>query len=301
MEKFAKFIELMEVVDLPIGNKFTWINSNGKTRSRIDRILLSKGILYQWKVVAQVTGNRDISDHRRVWLKSSILDRGPKPFKVFNSWFEHEDFLKFVRQQGESFKVQGSSAFILKEKLRRLRDSLRGWNNRVFKRLDLHLEEEVKLLNELKSDGMSINSQLSQEVNARRKKSQDNIWRLLQHKEIMIKQKARLKWIKEGDNNTKYFHSVLKTRTRKNTIVSIQSDQGRLEGVEEVKEGVKKFFEQRFKKQCTPRPRLQGLEFNKLNDVERLALKEKFSREEIREVVFGCEGDRSPGPDGYNL
>lgn len=53
MEEFVKFIELMEVVDVPvIGNKLTWINSNGKASSRLVRILLSEGTINQWKVVA---------------------------------------------------------------------------------------------------------------------------------------------------------------------------------------------------------------------------------------------------------
>lgn len=73
------------------------------------------------------------------------------------------------------------------------------------------------------------------------------------------------------------------------------------EGVEEVKEGVKKHFEKRFKKLSKPGPRLQGIEFNRLFEDERVSLEEKFSREEIQEVVFSSEGDRIPGPDGYNL
>lgn len=75
MEEFTNFIELVEVVDLLVlGNKFTWINSNCKANSRIDRILLSEGIINLWKILAPVTGNRDILDHRPVWVKASNLD-----------------------------------------------------------------------------------------------------------------------------------------------------------------------------------------------------------------------------------
>lgn len=65
-EELGCFIDLMELVDLPIvGNKFTWINSNGKY-SRIDRFLLSEGIVNKWKIVAQETRNNDILDHMLV-------------------------------------------------------------------------------------------------------------------------------------------------------------------------------------------------------------------------------------------
>ncbi|XP_058747124.1 uncharacterized protein LOC131620122 [Vicia villosa] len=188
MEEFAKFIELMEGVDLPvIGKKFTWINSNEKARSRIDRILLSEGIINRWKVVAQVTGNRDISDHMPVCVKSSNLYWGPKPFKVFNSWDEYEDFFRFVKQQSDSVTIKGSSAFMLKEKFKRLKDSLRGWNHSVFGRLNLEIEEEVELLNELEMVDTSNSSQLSQEVNDKRKNLQENFWRKILRKESMLK------------------------------------------------------------------------------------------------------------------
>lgn len=34
---------------------------------------------------------------------------------------------------------------------------------------------------------------------------------------------------------------------------------------------------------------------------DRVGLEEVFSKEEIREVIFSCEGDKSPGPDKFNL
>ncbi|XP_058741524.1 uncharacterized protein LOC131613903 [Vicia villosa] len=122
MEEFAKFIELLELVDLPIvGNKFSWISSNGNARSRLDRILLSEGIIESWKVVAQMSGKRDISDHRPIWIKSSNLNWGPKPFKVFHAWYEHKEFMKFVDMEWNLGDIIGTSAFVLKEKFKRLR------------------------------------------------------------------------------------------------------------------------------------------------------------------------------------
>lgn len=99
MEEFNSFIELVEVVDLPVvGNKHTWIKSYGSSSIRIGRLLLSGGLVNDWKIVAQVSGNRDISDHMLVWIKASNLNWGPKSFKVFNCWFDHKDFLDFVKK-----------------------------------------------------------------------------------------------------------------------------------------------------------------------------------------------------------
>ncbi|XP_058776246.1 uncharacterized protein LOC131650555 [Vicia villosa] len=99
MVEFGEFLDKLELVDVQaLGNMFTWIKPNGKAGSRLDRILLSEELIHKWGVVAQVVGNRDISDHKLVWLKASRLDWGPKAFKVNRSWFEHKDFISFVKK-----------------------------------------------------------------------------------------------------------------------------------------------------------------------------------------------------------
>lgn len=74
-----------------------------------------------------------------------------------------------------------------------------------------------------------------------------------------------------------------------------------IEGVVEIKKEVKEYFEDRFKRKEVPRPRFKGIDFPKLTELDSAALDEEFSREEIKEVVFSCEGDRSPGLDNFNL
>ncbi|XP_058742067.1 uncharacterized protein LOC131614510 [Vicia villosa] len=71
IEDFSSFIDMMELVDVSVvGCTHTWINASGMASSRIDRFLLSEGIIQAWKIVAQYTGSRDISDHRPIWIKA---------------------------------------------------------------------------------------------------------------------------------------------------------------------------------------------------------------------------------------
>lgn len=74
-----------------------------------------------------------------------------------------------------------------------------------------------------------------------------------------------------------------------------------VEGVPDVKWGIEKFFYDKFKDHHIPRPGLDKIEFKRLSVKEKEGLEEMFSREEIREVIFGCEGDRSPGSGGLNM
>jgi hypothetical protein len=51
----------------------------------------------------------------------SNLNCGPKPFKVNNCWLEHLEFKSFVEKTWAKLKVDGKKAFIIKEKLKRLK------------------------------------------------------------------------------------------------------------------------------------------------------------------------------------
>lgn len=89
----------------------------------------------------------------------------------------------------------------------------------MFGWLDFKIEEDVEELNGIEDIAVNIQIDLSQDDGERRRLEHDKIWRNLHFKESMIKQKARIKWIKERDNNTKYFHFMLKAKLRRNSIV----------------------------------------------------------------------------------
>jgi hypothetical protein len=140
----------MEVVDVPVtGKKFTWFSGDGFAMSRLDRFLLSDGFIEKGGITNQRVGDRDISDHCPIWLECSRLNWGPKPFKFFNCWLQHPDFLEVVKNCWEKANIQGKRAYILKEKLKIVKETLKVWNKEVFGIIDLNLEKTVQELNEL--------------------------------------------------------------------------------------------------------------------------------------------------------
>lgn len=87
MVAFRVFIEDMDLVDVPcVGGRYTWFRGNGKAMSRLDRFLLSNGLIEYWNVLNQRIGNRDISDHFSISLTMRKVDLGPKPFRFNNAW-----------------------------------------------------------------------------------------------------------------------------------------------------------------------------------------------------------------------
>ncbi|XP_058783440.1 uncharacterized protein LOC131658124 [Vicia villosa] len=206
-----------------------------------------------WGVVGQLIGKRDISDHFPVWLVVDSENWGPEPFKFNNKWFQNKDFSNFVKKEWNAFEVYGRGYFVLKEKLGLLKDKLRWWNLNIFGKIYLEMEEEVNELNEL--DDMDMVDELVLED--KRKASRKFLFNL-KIKENMIIQKARMKWLNDGDVNSKFFHGVMKKRINRNHIGPVSSPRGLLNMVHEVKEEVYEHFTGKFKEGDFNRPTVEG-------------------------------------------
>jgi hypothetical protein len=126
-------------------------------------------------------------------------------------------------------------------------------------------------------------------------------WEQIHFKESILRQKSRSKWIQEGDSNTRFFHASVKGRCRRNQIVKLKKGDGWIEGVEEIKNEAKDHFSKHFTEEWMSRPFLQGIEFNSLSAEENESLLAPFDEEEVRETIWSCDGNKSPGPDGFNL
>ncbi|XP_058757255.1 uncharacterized protein LOC131630496 [Vicia villosa] len=106
MAEFGAFIEEMELIDLPAtGRKFTWFNAAGSSMSRLDRFLLSEGLIGAWDLKVQKVGDRSFSDHCPVFLKANNRNWGPIPFKFFNPWLKHEELIPFVDSVWNSLNI----------------------------------------------------------------------------------------------------------------------------------------------------------------------------------------------------
>jgi hypothetical protein len=114
-------------------------------------------------------------------------------------------------------------------------------------------------------------------------------------------QQSRSRWLKEGDANSKYFHSLLASRRRGNTISSVQVDGTTLEGVHHIRQAVFSHFANHFKASNMVRPGVENLRFNRLSVAEGSSLIRPFSEAEVRAAVWDCDSFKSPGPDGVNF
>ncbi|PNX80939.1 cysteine-rich receptor-like protein kinase, partial [Trifolium pratense] len=194
--------------------------------------------------------------------------------------------------------VKGTKAFILKEKLKRLKEALKIWNKEVFGFKDLRIDKTVKELNEVEE--LIANGEIDP-FNLNSKELVTKFWEQIRSKESLLLQKSRTKWIQEGDANSRFFHSSIKGRRRRNQIVKLKKETTWLEGVDAIKQETKDHFSKHLSEEWSSRPFLQGINFKSLSADDNELLLAPFDESEVRDTIWSCDGNKSPGPDGFNL
>ena len=154
-------------------------------------------------------------------------------------------------------------------------------------------------LNRLEDD--SINRQLVPHEMMTRKKLQEELWAAALSHESLMRQKARVRWIKEGDCNSRYFHLLMNSRRTNNAVKGVIIDGSWVDDPARVKEEVRCFFNNRFSEPEQSRPVLNGVRFNGIGQLQHDMLVGSFNEEEIRAAVWDCGSEKSPGPDGLNF
>ena len=142
---------------------------------------------------------------------------------------------------------------------------------------------------------------LSQEEESRRVVIKVDIEFLAYLEEIYWRQKSKALFIKEGDNNTWFFHRLANSHRKTNHIRSVEVDGMLYEGESSVLDQVVDFYKKIYQKPESWRPTINGLEFDCLDETERLSLEREFEKEDILEALKEAEGDKELGPDGFTM
>lgn len=101
----------------------------------------------------------------------------------------------------------------IQEKLREVRRGIQGWN----KGQNGKWEDGIRILEE--NLRVADESGNIEEANVLQSRLRDKYMEL----ESIMKQKSRIKWLQEGDSNTRFLHSTVKRRRWRNNIHGIES------------------------------------------------------------------------------
>ena len=97
----------------------SWSDKAGSKMSKIDRFLVSEGLLENFPHLSGLILTRHLFDHRPLLLHEVVSDFGPNSFCIFSSWFLEDDFHGVVADALNNHVVVASNAIVrLKNKLK---------------------------------------------------------------------------------------------------------------------------------------------------------------------------------------
>ncbi|GJV63547.1 RNA-directed DNA polymerase, eukaryota [Tanacetum coccineum] len=298
---FNDFIQDASLIDVTLGGyNYTWTDKWGSKMSKLDRFLVSDNFFDHFPCATGIVLEKGTPDHRPILLKELQVDYGPSPFRFFHSWLEMEGFKEFVADTWNSDGIIHECAMILfKKKLQNLKKAIRIWigkkrsDDAALKKSHLDLLSVI----DIKIDRGTARAE---DLNSRTEsvKILGDLDRL-EAKDLA--QKAKVKWALEGDENSSFFHSSLKKKRRQLAIKGILKDGEWIEDPGPVKSVFLAHFKNRFQPSPGTAPILDTDFLNPISQSQRDFLERPFSREDIKQAVWECGGDRAPGPDGFTF
>ncbi|XP_021986412.1 uncharacterized protein LOC110882783 [Helianthus annuus] len=200
-------------------------------------------------------------------------------------------FVEVVNQVVSTHVSVGNKMKDLACLLKSLKVNIKDW-----RKLSKDLEE--KELNVLKNevdliDRLAENRRLTLEEKERRTAGR---WKIKKHEKkriIDLKQLAKFRWAKVGDENSKFFHGLINSRKARNCITSLVIDGKIVSDPMVIKHEVKMRFMSRFTEPLQRRPSLDGRGCRRLSEVQVKSLVAVFLRKKLK-MLYGRMGVIEP-------
>ncbi|KAJ9536550.1 hypothetical protein OSB04_un000302 [Centaurea solstitialis] len=302
MVDFASCLEDIDVFDIRYtGIQHTWCQKpkeEAGIKRKLDRILANVEFTNAFVDAAASFLPRGLSDHS----PGLLTFKGGTRKRIFGFKFDnflvHDPQFRTIVQNAWSVDIQGTFMFRLTSKLKSLKAPLRRLRS-TYGNLSVRttrLKEELDVA-QLANDLDPGNPALRDDVTRIRKDYQQACWVDIS----AARQRAKVKWLSEGDANTRYFHKVVAEKRHAHFLHSVS----KADGTFVYDDDVAKAFIDHFVSIIGTRdedviPDMNPNMFiNRLNFADSLHMIRPITDDEIHDAMFHIGNDKAPGSDGF--
>ncbi|XP_026459855.1 uncharacterized protein LOC113360571 [Papaver somniferum] len=213
-------------------------------------------------------------------------------------WISHPYFLSVVKASWSN-EIDGDPAFTFMQKMKELKRILNDWNWKVFGNVQVKLKEaEEKVLEAMQVfDNNPFDSvELDELVKAQNEHASKEV-----QLNTLMRQKSRIKWIKEGAANTNFFHTNLKIRNLRNLISELEVNDGNvISDQSQIVDALIQHFQKIEEQSVNIKEELLEVVPQLITEEDQKILDVIPSTEEIKAIVFDMDPESTPGPDGFS-
>ncbi len=317
---FKKIIDSFHLVDSyktinPDSAGYTWIDPADPSKmSRLDYVFTSQFLLHSIK--QSVVNNAPVPDHKAVITDLKIDDksRGPGYWKLNTTLLNDEKYKQKILEiydntVNEYGDIESKRVIWDLFKLRVKEYSIRYSIEKRSKEKD-ETERLNMRLNQLDEFICKNPDNITDVINERGEiKNKLKLMSMSEAKGYQIR--SRVKWLEEGEKNTKYFANLENKRQTYNCIQHLkkQNNQSGNEIVESDKDilnEIRMFYGDLYKSERPSRKNivnyLNTIPVTKtLNDIEKEICDSEITEEECKQVIRHMKENKSPGMDGLPI
>ncbi|KAI0522544.1 hypothetical protein KFK09_004924 [Dendrobium nobile] len=233
-----------------VGPRYTWCNNKvggGRILERLDRCILNSLAINKIQIAVVRHLTRVALDHSPIVLKLyESVSRGRRSFKFEVAWLTFKTVAHIV-SNGWKKAYMGDDMEVLNKKCRRTLKDLFYWSKFKLKEFSKEKDRLKAEIFQLQEEEARVGWLDGEKLRLFRAKIKElNV--ILNCLNTWWKQRSKVKWIEDGDSNTKFFHSLANARRNVNLISQVKDAYGAMteepKGLEDM---FLKFFQNKWK------------------------------------------------------
>ncbi|XP_074306260.1 uncharacterized protein LOC141641499 [Silene latifolia] len=285
------------------GAFFTWNNKqipSARGFYRIDRFLVNSERMDGYPDSYAHFLPEALFDHNSsVCHKRPDREKRKPPFRYFNMWSMDSQFSDIV-QSVWGTNIDGTLMYKVITKLKLLKAPLKTLNKNRFSDIEKAVGVARVLLEELQIQ--MHNSPIDVNIMAAEREAAASYSQLCKMQHSYLSKKAKVDWIKFGDDNTRFFHSHIRARQIHNRNMCIKDQHGVMCDTTDT---IEQAFLSYYKTLLGSRESTDAVHFPTvrtgpiITDAHIPLLLAPVTDREIKESIFSIPSIKSPGPDGF--
>lgn len=206
-----------------MGHPYTWERGRGTNKwveIKLDRALVTRSFNNIFTVVKLTNLEIITSDHSPIFLEPAIVSQviGMKTFRFENAWLREPMCLQIVEEVWH--RHSGRS---LQDKLDERANILTVWGAEIKGRFKDRIAQCKNVMRRAKSRRDEASVRKYQEAT-------NKLNQIYNQWEFFWRKRSKQLWLKEGDQNSKYFHATAKNRRRADQINCLTNEAGQKVG-----------------------------------------------------------------------
>ena len=279
-----------------IGHPFTWTNNRGgheNLQERLDRFVANRGWKEKYGGSSVCHLEKRKSDHLPllVSIKERVghveKKRRKKLYRFEEMWLRDGKCMEII----QSSWTRGEE---ISHNIARTAAKLSTWSKHTFGNFAKDMRELQSQMKQLMKETQT------HEIIAKMKAIDERMDEMEAREELFWRQRSRQDWLKNGDKNTKFFHTKARQRVERNTITVVLDGAGnRYEDEEQIAEIFVTHFESLFTscQQVDVRPIIDKVQPKVSSEMCEM-LRAPYVGEEVYEALMQMHPTKAPGPDG---